>query len=48
MKTSIETIEFSCYLKKKLKTKVSMGNLDIKFINGHLIKFDKTKKNMRI
>jgi len=42
MKTTIETIEFPCEIKKKLKIKVSMGNLDIKFIDGHLIKFEKT------
>lgn len=42
MKTTIETIEFPCEIKKKLKIKVSMGNLDVKFIDGHLIKFEKT------
>lgn len=42
MKTTIETIEFPCEIKKKLKIKVSMGNLNVKFIDGHLIKFEKT------
>ncbi len=35
MKTTIETLEFPCEIKKKLKMKVSMGNLDINYINGH-------------
>jgi len=42
MKTTIETLEFPCEIKKKLKMKVSMGNLEINYIDGHLIKFDKT------
>lgn len=47
MKTTIETIEFPCEIKKKLKIKASMGNLDIKFINGHLINFDKTNLSVQ-
>ena len=42
MKTTIENLEFPCEIKKKLKMKVSMGNLEVEFIDGHLIKFDKT------
>ena len=47
MKTTIETIEFPCEIKKKLRIKVSMGNLDIKFIDGHLINFDKTNLSVQ-
>lgn len=47
MKTTIETLEFPCEFKKKLKIKVSMGNLKIEFIDGHLIKFDKTNLSVR-
>lgn len=47
MKTTIETIEFPCEIKKKLKIKVSMGNLDVEFIDGHLIKFDKTNLSVQ-
>lgn len=47
MKTTIETIEFPCEIKRKLKIKASMGNLDIKFINGHLINFDKTNLSVQ-
>ena len=46
MKTTIETLEFPCEIKKKLKMKVSMGNLEVEFIDGHLIKFD--KKNLSV
>lgn len=42
MKTTIEQLEFPCEIKKKLKIKGSFANLEIKYINGHLIKFDKT------
>ena len=41
MKTNIENLIFPCEIKKKLKIKESFGNLNIKYINGHLIKFDK-------
>ena len=37
MKTTIENLEFPCEIKKKLKMKVSMGNLEVDFIDGHLI-----------
>lgn len=47
MKTTIETIEFPCEIKKKLKMKVSMGNLDINYIEGHLIKFDETNLSVQ-
>lgn len=47
MKTTIETIEFPCEIKKKLKMKVSMGNLEVEFIDGHLIKFDKTNLSVQ-
>lgn len=44
---TIATIEFPCEIKKKLKIKVSMGNLDVKFINGNLIRLDKTNLNVQ-
>ena len=47
MKTTIENLEFPCEIKKKLKMKVSMGNLELEFINGHLIKFDKTNLSVQ-
>lgn len=47
MKTTIETLEFPCEIKKKLKMKVSMGNLDINYIDGHLIKLDKTNLSVQ-
>lgn len=47
MKTTIEQLNFPCEIKKKLKTKVSMGNLEIDFIDGHLIKFDKTNLSVQ-
>ena len=47
MKTTIETLEFPCEIKKKLKMKVSMGNLEVEFIDGHLIKFDKTNLSVQ-
>ena len=42
MKTTIENLIFTCEIKKKLKIKGSFGILDIKYIDGHLIKFEKT------
>ena len=42
MKMTIKNLEFPCEIKKKLKMKVSMRNLKLEFIDGHLIKFDKT------
>ncbi len=47
MKMTIETLKFPCEIKKKLKIKASMGNLDIKFIDGHLINFDKTNLSVQ-
>ena len=41
MKTTTENLEFPCEIKKKLKMKVSVGNLEAQFIDGNLIKFDK-------
>ena len=32
---------------KKLKMKVSMGNLEVEFIDGHLIRFDKTNLSVQ-
>ena len=47
MKTTIENLKFPCEIKKKLKMKVSMGNLKLQFIDGHLIKFDKTNLSVQ-
>ncbi len=47
MKMTIETLKFPCEIKKKLKMKVSMGNLDVNYIDGHLIKFDKTNLSVQ-
>ena len=40
MKTTIETIEIPCEIKKKLKMKISMGNLEVRFMKD-MFKFDK-------
>ena len=42
MKTTIETLKFPCEFKKKLKMKSSLGNLNISYIDGHLIKINNT------
>ena len=42
MKATIETLKFPCEFKKKLKMKASLGNLSISYIDGHLIKNNKT------
>ena len=42
MKTTIETLEFPCVFKKKLKMKASLGNLSISFTSGHIIKINNT------
>lgn len=42
LKTTIENLIFPCEIKNKIKIKGSFGNLDIKYIDGHLIKIDKT------
>ena len=41
MKTTIETLYFPCEIMNKLKMKVSTTNLNIEYLNGHIIKFDK-------
>ena len=41
MKTTIETLSFPCEIMNKLKMKVSTTNLDIEYLDGHIIKFDK-------
>ena len=47
MKLTIETLSFPNCVKKKLKMKVSTANLDIKFLAGHIIKFNKTNLSIR-
>ncbi len=47
MKTTIETLDFPSDIMKKLKMKVSTSNLDIKFLSGHIIKFNKTNLSVR-
>jgi len=47
MKTTIETLEFPCEIKKKLKMKVSTTNLNIEFLSGHIIKFNQTNISVR-
>jgi len=42
MKTTIENLIFPESIKIKLKMKVSLGNLKVEYINGHIIKFNKT------
>ena len=42
MKMTIETLEFPCEFKKKLKMKASLGNLSISFTSGHIIKINNT------
>lgn len=42
MKTTIEELIFPEIIKTKLKMKVSWGNLKVEYINGHIIKFNKT------
>ena len=42
MKTTIEKLIFPESIKTKLKIKVSKGNLKVEYINGHIIKFNKT------
>jgi hypothetical protein len=42
LKTTIETLKFPCEFKKKLKIKASLGNLDIDYIDGHLVKINNT------
>ena len=47
MKTTIETLTFPCEIKNKLKIKTSLANLKVEFINGHIIKFDKTNLSVK-
>ncbi len=42
MKTTIEELIFPESIKTKLKIKVSWSNLMVEYINGHIIKFNKT------
>ena len=42
MKMTIETLEFPCEFKKKLKMKASLGNLSISFTSGHILKINNT------
>lgn len=42
MRTTIETLKFPCESKKKLKMKANLGNLNIKYIDGHLIRINNT------
>ena len=42
MKMTIETLEFPCEFKNKLKMKASLGNLSISFTSGHIIKINNT------
>lgn len=42
MKTTIENLIFPSELKDKLKMKVGKSNLKISYIEGHIIKIDKT------
>jgi len=39
---TIENLEFPYELKQKIKRKVNMSNLELKFISGNLIKVNKT------
>ena len=47
MKTTIESLDFPSEIKNKLKMKVSMANLKIEFLSGHIIKFDKTNLSVQ-
>lgn len=47
MKTTIEQLDFPCEIQKKLKMKVSTTNLEIKFLPGHMIKFNQTNLSVR-
>ena len=46
MKTTIETLSFPCEIMNKLKMKVSTTNLNIEYLDGHIIKFDKTNLSL--
>ena len=47
MKTTIETLTFPCEVIDKIKIKTSFRNLSIRFVNGHIIKFNKTNLSIR-
>ena len=47
MKTTIETLTFPCEVINKIKIKTSFKNLSIRFVNGHIIKFNKTNLSVR-
>ena len=47
MKTTIESLDFPSEIKNKLKMKVSTRNLNMEFISGHIIKFDKTNLSVQ-
>ena len=47
MKTTIETLTFPCEVIDKIKIKTSFRNLSIRFVNGHIIKFNKNNLSIR-
>ena len=47
MKITIKPLDFPSEIKNKLKMKVSMANLKIEFLSGHIIKFDKTNLSVQ-
>ena len=47
MKTTIETLTFPCEIIDKIKIKTSFENLSIRFVNSHIIKFNKTNLSIR-
>ena len=47
MKTTIETLTFPWEVIDKIKIKTSFRNLSIRFVNGHIIKFNKTNLSIR-
>lgn len=42
MKTTIQSLDFPCEIKNKLKIKTSTANLNLEFISGHIINLEKT------
>jgi len=42
----IETLNFPCEVKKKIKMKASLGNLSISYFDGYLIKINNTNLNI--
>ncbi len=47
MKTTIEALTFPCKIIDKIRIKTSSKNLSIRFVNGHIIKFNKTNLSVR-